>query len=89
MTWQKKIFAFMLNLIVYVLFGTKIFDLVKNDVHNGENQPHPEVGDRHVGLDNQSLKLYALFILDFCTFLEVMYVCHNIKSLKKCTYFSY
>ena len=56
LTWQKKIFAFMLNLKVYVLFGTKIFDLVKNDVHNGENQPHQEVGDRHVCLNNQSLK---------------------------------
>ena len=55
-TWQKNIFAFMLNLKVYVLFGTKIFDLVKNDVHNGEIQPHQEVGDRYMCLDNQSLK---------------------------------
>ena len=37
-------------------FPTKIFDLVKNDVHYGENQPHQEVGDRHVCLNNQSLK---------------------------------
>ena len=42
-------------------FCSKIFDLVNNDVHNGENQPHQDVGDRHVCLNIKPLKMVCTF----------------------------
>ena len=47
----------MLNLLKIVCtFCTKIFDLVNNDVQNGENQPHQEFGDGHMCLNIKYLK---------------------------------